>query len=1170
LIWRSLLLLALIALPRMAPAQEAENGAILTWIEDSISTPDRMIRITGVEGALSSSARIAEITISDADGVWLQILGAEIDWSRAALFSARLDITSLHAQRINVFRRPLPITTGPTPEAAGFTLPDLPVDIQIDQVTTDEINLGEGVVGTAASLSLAASFRLDTAGLAANITATRTDGPGGQVALTLGYDRVATQFDVAATISEPANGVIANALQIEGTPALQSRLSGHGVLDDLTVTLAVDVDAVELISGQVTLSEHPQGRQLTAQLNGQIAGLLPAPYRGFFNSDSALSVAGLLRDSGGVTLDQLTVSTAQLQISGRLDTFDDGFPRQAQLNINISADDSGTITLPFGSGISLKTAQLELQFGQASDGSYALNYTLQGLNLPGFAIAELQGEMQGTTLNLAIPASREVSGTITGQASGVMPDSAATAAALGDQLALSAQWDWVAGGPLNLRRAVLQAQSAAIRANGAFSGVQFTGDISAAVLDMRPFSALAGRDLTGALALSARGSLPLLGGQIDAIFAAQSTDLQLNQPQLDALLKGEAKLSGHVLRNELGLALTDALFNSTLADLTLSAQLDSTQIALNGQATLTDLAPLIPQLTGSAQLGFALNGPHNAVTVQANLAAESGLSAQLSGEYGTALNLVADFTGLPLNAAAFIAPDLGLGGQASGRLNLTGTIAAPQLGFNVTLADLVATPLQDYNLPPLAITASGTADANTVQLTSLSATGGSALQLDLSGRIPLASAGLALQARGQLPLTLSRALLADAGVGLAGQAQFDMAVTGALTSPQFTGQISTTGASLAIPAQRLRLDNLNLSATLAAQTLTLTRAEADVQGGGRLSLTGQIGLGAGLPANLELDAQALRYSDGELFTVLLNSRLAITGPLATSPSLSGQVDLLNAEIQVPSGSAMAADLPDITHINVPRPVRRTQQRAGIAPSGQANSAPFNLGLNLTIAAPGRVFVRGRGLDTELGGTIQLTGSLNAPLATGQFNLLRGRMDLLGQRIEFTEGNARFAGNLEPVLDLRAVTRANEYTINLQLAGPATAPEIILSSSPDLPQDEILAQLIFARGIDSLSPFQIAQLAAGVAELSGRSNGGLISNLRRAAGLDNLDVQSAGGNTSVTAGSYLRDNVYSEVELNSNGSTNLSINIDIIDGLTGRAQVGSNGDTGLGVYFERDY
>ena len=44
------------------------------------------------------------------------------------------------------------------------------------------------------------------------------------------------------------------------------------------------------------------------------------------------------------------------------------------------------------------------------------------------------------------------------------------------------------------------------------------------------------------------------------------------------------------------------------------------------------------------------------------------------------------------------------------------------------------------------------------------------------------------------------------------------------------------------------------------------------------------------------------------------------------------------------------------------------------------------------------------------------------------------------------------------------------------------------STPELPQDEVLAQLLFHRSSASLSPFQLAAIAGSLAELSGATSG----------------------------------------------------------------------------------
>ena len=104
-------------------------------------------------------------------------------------------------------------------------------------------------------------------------------------------------------------------------------------------------------------------------------------------------------------------------------------------------------------------------------------------------------------------------------------------------------------------------------------------------------------------------------------------------------------------------------------------------------------------------------------------------------------------------------------------------------------------------------------------------------------------------------------------------------------------------------------------------------------------------------------------------------------------------------------------------------------------------------------------------------------------------------------------------------------RGDSLTVDLS----ASDPQVTFSSTPELPQDEILARLIFQKGMGELSPLQIARLAAAVSELSGGS-GGLLSRLRASTGLDDLDiVTDEKGQTSVAAGRYITENVYLGVQ-----------------------------------------
>ena len=142
---------------------------------------------------------------------------------------------------------------------------------------------------------------------------------------------------------------------------------------------------------------------------------------------------------------------------------------------------------------------------------------------------------------------------------------------------------------------------------------------------------------------------------------------------------------------------------------------------------------------------------------------------------------------------------------------------------------------------------------------------------------------------------------------------------------------------------------------------------------------------------------------------------------------------------------------------------------------------------------------------------------------------------------------------------------------MTVSGTVDNLNISFSSTPELPQDEVLAQLIFKRSIGELSAFQIAQLAAAAAELAGGSNTSLLNKLRQGTGLDDLDVvTNSKGQTAVRAGRYIRDNIYLGVEAGAQGSTKGTVNLDISKNLKVKGSLGSDGNSSAGIFYEKDY
>lgn len=424
---------------------------------------------------------------------------------------------------------------------------------------------------------------------------------------------------------------------------------------------------------------------------------------------------------------------------------------------------------------------------------------------------------------------------------------------------------------------------------------------------------------------------------------------------------------------------------------------------------------------------------------------------------------------------------------------------------------------------------------------------------------------------GRVPLGILNEFIAPRAVS--GMVGFQFRMDGPPARASLNGQASSTGARFIDPTLGFVLNQTTLTASVSGARAQLALT-AQVENGGAISVQGPVSLTAPFDAGLEIALNDVVLKDARLYETSLAGNVALTGPLAGGARIAGDIRLGETTIRIPSsGLGGAGAVPEITHLKERPPVRETRRRAGLlqeTTAGQTASGP-GFPLDIRISAPNRLFIRGRGLESEFGGELRITGNTNDVIPIGGFNLVRGRLDILGQRLALEEATVTIQGSFLPVVRIRATTQTDEYAINVTVAGPVTNPEITFSSDPDLPQEEVLARLIFGRGLDTLSPFQAARLALAVRTLAGQGGEGIVGSIRQGAGLADLDVTvDEAGNAAVTAGAYLGENLYTDVTVGAGGETELNLNLDLSQSFTLKGSVTNEGDTAFGVYFERDY
>ncbi|WP_306913427.1 translocation/assembly module TamB domain-containing protein [Rhizobium mesoamericanum] len=551
---------------------------------------------------------------------------------------------------------------------------------------------------------------------------------------------------------------------------------------------------------------------------------------------------------------------------------------------------------------------------------------------------------------------------------------------------------------------------------------------------------------------------------------------------------------------------------------------------------------------------------------------KAGGNFVIAGQNAQSLALDADISNLPAGIANAFVPGLAAEGNVSGSLKASGKLPLPAVDFNLDWRGAATRQTRSAGLSPLSIAANGRLRDDRLTIDT-NLTGDSGLSLRGGGSITITgNRALDLRFSGNLPFAVLSAQLAAQGFVADGTANLNLQISGTTAAPSINGTVTTSGARIVDVRRNLAINNLTADIRFNGNEAVISRLTGQLASGGSVSASGSVGIqpGSNFPANIDVKLDRAVYVDGTLVVATVDGTIGLRGPLLGTPTLSGRLQLERVSITVPETLPTSLREIDIRHVNAPKAVL-AQLRATMQQGARTKSNTINLDLQLD--APSQIFVRGRGIDAELGGSVTIRGTAAAPIVSGGFTMRRGRLTILNRRLDFTNrSRITFAGDLTPALDLEASSTSGSTTLTVDVTGLATDPSITFSSSPALPQDEVLAQLIFGQSMSRLSPVQIAQLADAIAQLAGGRSGSLFQGLRNQLGVDDFDVSTdTKGRTTVSVGRYLNDRTYFELQQTTGkGGAKAIINFDIGRGVKLRAGAGGEGEGEAGVVYEHEY
>jgi translocation and assembly module TamB len=1110
--------------------------------------------------------------------------------------------------------------------ASVAKLPDLgaiAVDARLDG-PRDAV--ATGVTVSAGPLRAAAKGSVDLTHEAANMTVS-AQAPAMSPSPDVAWQSVDIQAKVVGPFTRPdaTGSVRIDDLKAAGAviAALRADLSGNAGL----VTLHAQADGLHLPGSQADLlANAPLLLDATARLDAPARPVTFALHHPLLEVAGSTDTAGPIQAQMTVTVPDLapfaagsgvavqgrtaltlhaaqTGDTTAITAQGSVSMTDGPAPAPALLGTHTKLEAAATLK-----GQNVTVSKLTLN-GRAIDvnasGSYA-NKVLAvswGVGLTDLSAlqASLKGRLDATgrvggmldDLSVAADLTGEVAGagyqsgqlTAHVEASGLPAAPQATVTAQGSLL--GAPLDLALAGSrrdgaiqVTINRAAWKSARAEGRVALAAGASIPTGQVSVSMGRLADLSPLLGRALTGSIEakldaddrtakLTASGKGVGLPGV--ASIASLGLDATVADPMgrrvVDATLSvGNAKASGYggsarlTARGPID-AVAVAL-NASSPDLAGSAARVETVGTLDALGRTLRLASLQAvwkqqtlRLLAPMRIGFA-----DGVSVDRLRLGLRQAELEVAGKAGSTLDLTAHLT-LPADLAALFSPAYAANGMVTADARITGTTARPAGTVRLTATGVKLRNGPGSALPAASLTAGLMLEGVAARVDVHLVAGRS--HVTVLGRAPLSATGaLDLHTDGLLDLAMLDPLLAAGGEQARGQVSLNAAIGGTVKAPAVSGSATLVGGDIQDIPLGVHLTDVAALVEGTGSSIRLTRLSAKA-GPGTIGGSGSIELGGAMPVDLRVTADNARPLSSDLLTALIDLRLTVQGELAGAMRAAGTVHVRRADIRVPDKLPSSVAVIPVRTYGVPQP------------KAPPPAKPIDLALAVTLDAPEQIFIRGRGLDAELGGKVVIGGTLAAPQPTGGLTLRRGTLSLAGQTLTFTKGDIDFtgAGLADPGITLVAQNVTSAMTATLTVSGSARDPKILLSSVPDAPQDEILAQLLFNASTAKLSPFQMAEIAAALASLSGATSGvgDPLSSVRSSLGLDRLSVGSdSTGNPTLEAGRYVARGVYVGAKQSaSGGGTQATVSVDLAKGLKLETTAGSGTSTATGATGSQD-
>lgn len=329
----------------------------------------------------------------------------------------------------------------------------------------------------------------------------------------------------------------------------------------------------------------------------------------------------------------------------------------------------------------------------------------------------------------------------------------------------------------------------------------------------------------------------------------------------------------------------------------------------------------------------------------------------------------------------------------------------------------------------------------------------------------------------RLELTRFQALIPQVEK-LAGVVEGKVVIGGTVGEPKVDGMLDLSAGSIKLNTNSIpEIREVALKVKADLDKVTIEGNAGDLAGGtlkinGVLGLRNETGTGLGL-VDITLEGRGLPIVRNDHLILRANADIKVKGAL-DSAVLTGEVGIIDSlffrDIElIPIGRPFLGPAPaELPALDVPDDVGR-----------YVPEAFQNWMMDVVVKTVDPVLIRGNLGEGEVDGNVRINGKMGDPKPNGTVSLHNAVVRLPFSKLEVSNGTLRFSPQtgFDPIVELRGSAEPRPYRVQVYAHGRASDPQLILTSQPPLPENEIMTLLATGTTASGLEDSQAAAMRA---------------------------------------------------------------------------------------------